>query len=444
MRTFLLIWAGQTISIVGSALTSFALFVWVYQQSGSVTSYALLSVFSSVAALLVGPFAGVIVDRHDRRRVMLASDVGAAVLSSVVLALAWTGQLRIWHVYPLVTAGAILSHFHGPAFTAATTLLVPRKQFARTAGLRQMSEAAASVVAPLLGAWLLMRFQIEGVVLVDLATFLFAFVTLLAVRVPAPPTTEHSPVAGTAWWRQAGQGWHYLRERRPLMRLLAYVASINFVFGLAIILFTPLVLSFGTPGEVGRVLAMGGLGALAGGILMSVTGGPRRRMAGVIGFAFVASLSLAMAGASRSLAVIGAGAFLAAMGLPLVNGSAQAIWQAKVAPEVQGRVFAFRRIIGQATIPIALLLAGPLADQVFEPLMAPGGALAATLGPWIGVGKGRGIGLIYLILAGIALAIGAWGVLSSSLTRLEQQVPDAVKPQEAPAGPAQQVTRSAE
>lgn len=442
MRTFGLVWFGQTISIIGSALTSFALYVWVYQQTGSVTQYAMINVFASLTGLLVGPFSGVAVDRYDRRRLMLLADVGAALVSSTVLALAVSGLLRPWHVYLIVAVATALLNFHGPAFTASTTLLVPRRQLARAAGMRQMSEAAASVIAPLLGGYLLIRLQLPGVVLIDLATFLFAFATLLLVRIPQPPRTEHSAVAGVSWWQQAVYGWRYLRERRPLMRLLIYVVCLNFVFGMALILFTPLVLSFATAPELGRVLSMGGAGALVGGLLMSLTGGPRKRMWGVIGFAFVASLSLVLVGASRSLAVISVGAFLVAAGLPLINASAQAIWQAKVAPELQGRVFAFRRLLGQGSTPIALLLAGPLADRVFEPWMAEGGALAGSVGRFIGVGDGRGIALLYLVLAGLVLGIGIWGALSRGLSRVEEEVPDAISakpPQadsQAPRGPA--------
>lgn len=428
MRTFGLVWFGQTISIIGSALTSFALYVWVYQQTGSVTQYAMINVFASLTGLLIGPFSGVVVDRHDRRRIMFLADIGAAVVSGSVLALALSGLLRPWHVYIIVAVATALLNFHGPAFTASTTLLVPRSQLARAAGLRQMSEAGASVLAPLLGGFLLIRLQLPGVVLVDLSTFVFAFVTLLLVRIPQPPKTEHSAVAGVSWWRQAMYGWRYLRERGPLMRLLTYVVCLNFVFGMALILFTPLILSFATAAELGRVLSMGGVGALAGGLLMSLTGGPKKRMWGVIGFAFVTSLSLALVGASRSLVLISVGAFLVAAGLPLINASAQAIWQAKVAPEVQGRVFAFRRLLGQASMPIALLLAGPLADRVFEPAMAEGGALAGSVGRYIGVGNGRGIALLYLILAVIVLGIGIWGLLSRSLNRVEE-VPDAVAQQ---------------
>lgn len=426
MRTFGLVWFGQTISIIGSALTSFALYVWVYQQTGSVTQYAMINVFASLTGLLVGPFSGVAVDRYDRRRLMLLSDVGAALVSSTVLALAVSGLLRPWHVYLIVAVATALLNFHGPAFTASTTLLVPRRQLARAAGMRQMSEAGASVIAPLLGGYLLIRFQLPGVVLVDLTTFLFAFVTLLLVRIPQPPRTEHSAVAGVSWWQQAVYGWRYLKERRPLMRLLIYVVCLNFVFGMALILFTPLVLSFATAPELGRVLSMGGAGALVGGLLMSLTGGPKKRMWGVIGFAFMASLSLVLVGASRSLAVISVGAFLVAAGLPLINASAQAIWQAKVAPELQGRVFAFRRLLGQGSTPIALLLAGPLADRVFEPWMAEGGALAGSVGRFIGVGDGRGIALLYLVLAGLVLGIGIWGALSRGLSRVEEEVPDAI------------------
>ena len=442
MRTFGLVWFGQTVSIIGSALTSFALYVWVYQQTGSVTQYAMINVFASLTGLLVGPFSGVAVDRYDRRRLMLLADVGAALVSSSVLALAVSGLLRPWHVYLIVAVATALLNFHGPAFTASTTLLVPRRQLARAAGMRQMSEAAASVIAPLLGGYLLIRLQLPGVVLIDLTTFLFAFVTLLLVRIPQPPRTEHSAVAGVSWWQQAVYGWQYLKERRPLMRLLIYVVCLNFVFGMALILFTPLVLSFATAPELGRVLSMGGAGALVGGLLMSLTGGPKKRMWGVIGFAFVASLSLVLVGASRSLAVISVGAFLVAAGLPLINASAQAIWQAKVAPELQGRVFAFRRLLGQGSTPIALLLAGPLADRVFEPWMAEGGALAGSVGRFIGVGDGRGIALLYLVLAVLVLGIGIWGALSRGLAGVEEEVPDAIasKPpqagSQAPQGPA--------
>jgi hypothetical protein len=172
---------------------------------------------------------------------------------------------------------------------------------------------------------------------------------------------------------------------------------------------------------------MGGLGAFVGGLVMSLTGGPRRRMRGVISFAFMASASLILAGASQSLLLIGTGAFLAAAGLPLINGCAQAIWQVKIAPEVQGRVFAFRRLLGQASIPIALLAAGPLTDHLFAPLMSTGGALEPSLGPWLGTGQRGGIALIYLILATVAFVIGLVGSFSRSLNRLEQDLPDVVR-----------------
>jgi MFS family permease len=435
MRTFLVVWFGQTISIIGSALTSFALYVWVYQTTGSVTQYALVNVFASLAGLLVGPYAGVVVDRHDRRRVMLLSDVGEALISLTILLLAVSGLLRPWQVYLIVGTSTALLSFHGPAFTAATTLLVPRRQFARTAGMRQMSEAASSVLAPLLGGYLLLRIHLQGLVSIDLVTFVFAFATLLMVRIPSPPQSEHSAAPSTSWWRQAGYGWQYLRQRRPLMRLLEYVLCLNFVFSMALVLFTPLVLSFATAAELGRVLALGGVGALAGGLLISLVGGPKKRIWGVISFAFVSSASLAIVAFSRSLPAISVGAFLIAAGLPVINSSAQAIWQAKVAPEVQGRVFAFRRVIGQASMPIAILLAGPLADFC-KPLLRTGGALADSAGRLVGVGEGRGIALVYLLLAVATLGIGIWGILSRGLNRLEQEVPDALAKPEGPPGEA--------
>jgi MFS family permease len=437
MRTFSLIWFGQTISIIGSSLTGFALYVWIFQQTGSVTRYTMLSVLAALPSILIGPFTGVLIDRWERRRVMILADVASAVVSCTVLALAATGNLRVWHIYPLVMASTLFANLQNPAFTAATTMLVPKQQFARAEGMRQFGEAAARIVAPLVAGYLLLRIRLQGVVLVDLSTFFVALIVSLIVSIPDPErTTEHGAVAGVSWWRQAYYGWSYLKLRPPLFRLLIYISLLNFFVGFAMVLFTPLMLSFATPAGLGTVLSTAGAGAVLGGLLLGVTGGPRRRIHGVLGFAFVAGPAIFLVGLSRSLPLIAAGAFLVAAGLPWINGSSQAIWQAKVAPEVQGRVFAFRRILAQATAPVAFLIAGPLADRICEPLMAPGGALAGSVGALIGVGKGRGIALIYLATGVITVLVGLGGLLWRGLHRIEDEVPDAVGEEKAQTAPA--------
>jgi len=428
LRGFTILWVGQTVSLIGSALTSFALYVWVLQQTHSVTRYTLIAVVASLPAILLGPLTGVAVDRYDRRRVMLAADALSALTSLAVLALVLRGALRVWEVYPIVMVTTLLASLRVPAFSASITLLVPQRHYARAAGLRQSSEAGAAIVAPVVAGFLLAAIGLASVIAVDLITFLAGLASTLVVAIPRPPAdSEHAAAGGSSWWRQAGYGWTYLHARRPLLRLLIYISLLNLLVGQAIILFAPLVLAFASSRALGAVLSLAGAGGLAGGLLVGITGGPRKRMLGIVGFALLAGPAMFVVGSTRLLPLIAAGAFTVAFGLPLINSSAQAIFQAKVAPEVQGRVFAFRRIVGQISSPITYLLAGPLADRVFEPLMMSRRPLALALARVTGAGNGRGIAVIFLLCGVATLLLGLCGLVSHRLNRLEDEVPDALQ-----------------
>lgn len=430
LRSFVMVWMGQTISIMGSSMTGFALSVWVFQQAHSVTKFTMISVVGSLATILAAPYSGVIIDRWDRRRVMIGADLAAAGVSLVVLTLAATGALRIWQVYPLVMVTSVLANLQSPAFSAAVTLLIPKAHYGRAEGMRQFGEAGAAIVAPLLAGVLVVTIGLAGVIAIDLGTFLIGGLMTLLVRIPSPAVDA----SAVSWMERAAYGYHYLRQRPPLLRLLAYISSVNFVIVFAMILFLPLVLSLASPKELGTILSLAAAGSIVGSLAVSVTGGPRRRILGVVACGFLAGPSIVLIAFGRSWPLIALGAFLVAVVIPLANASSQAIWQSKVAPAVQGRVFAFRRVVAQATSPVAFLLAGPLSDRVFGPLMAPSGALAASLGPWIGVGKERGIAAIYLILGPLTVGLGIWGALSPRLQSVEDDVPDAVI-DPLPAGP---------
>jgi DHA3 family macrolide efflux protein-like MFS transporter len=426
MATFAVIWTGQVISALGSYLTGFALGVWIYQQTGSATLFAFISLATTVPAILLSPFAGALVDRWDRRWAMIVSDGGAAAATLVLALLIWRGRLELWHIYVLMTIISSFSSLSWPAFTAAITMLVPSRHLGRASGMTQVGDAGAQILSPLIAGALLVSIGRQGVVLIDFISYFFAIVALLVVRIPRPAVTAEKTQERSSLWSEAKLGWSFIRERQGLLSLLLLLAVTNTGAGLIQVLLAPMVLSFASPDLLGRVLTTAGFGVLAGGLLMSVWGGPRRRVAGILGFLLLQGLILPIGALRQSIVLIATGAFVYMFAIPIINGASQAIWQVKVAPDVQGRVFAARRMVALSTLPIAYLIAGPLADHVFEPLLAAGGPLAGSVGQIIGVGKGRGIALMLMVIGVLTMVAVAAASRLPRLMRLESELPDAV------------------
>jgi hypothetical protein len=357
---------------------------------------------------------------------MLFSDLGAgaSILSIAILML--TGHLASWHICIAMAINSACTAFRWPAYTAATTLLIPKKHYGRAGGLVATAEAIAQTVSPVLGALLLGLIRIQGIFLIDFATFIFSTLTLLLVRFPRPLKTGETGGAKTSLLREASYGWTYIYSRPGLLGLLIFFAFTNFFSGFVLVLTTPLVLSFGSASLLGTVLSIGGIGFLGGSLVMSAWGGPTRRMNGVFGFQIVRGLCFILAGAAPSGRLIGIAAFSLFFSNPFIDGCSQAIWQSKVPPNVQGRVFAARRMVAFSSIPVAYLCAGPLADYFFEPWLSVGGRLAPTAGRLIGAGPGRGIALLFIIMGIATLLMVAAAHLYPRLRFLEDEVVDAI------------------
>lgn len=428
---FVLTWSGQLISLVGSGLTTFAISVQVYQDTGSITRFSLVAFFSALPTMVLSPIAGALVDRWDRRKVMLYSDLGAgfgtlAIWLLLVAAKAGRWQIQPWHFYGPIALGSACVAFRWPAQYATTSLLVPKRHLGRANGLLELANGAGLIAAPVVAAVLVTRIGTEGVVLIDLATFAFALVTLLIVRFPQPPPSAEGQAGKGSVWREAAYGWAFIRTRPGLLRLVLFVAVMNMITGLLAVLITPLVLSFADIPTLGLIQSAAGLGILAGGVVMSVWGGPRRRIRGIIGFHALSGCALFLAAFPASVLLISIGASLVFFTIPLVASCAQAIWQAKVAPDLQGRVFSMRRMISLAAPPVAALLAGPLADGLFEPWLRPGGALAGTVGKVVGTGPGRGIALLCVALGLLAWLNALVAYLSPRVRNVEDELPEAL------------------
>lgn len=425
MRTFSIVWLGQLVSLVGSSVTSFALGVWVYQLTGSATQFSLIAVCAVLPTILLAPLAGVLIDRYDRRRIMLLSDSGAALGTLSLLLLLLAGELELWHIYLLTTLSATFNGLQWPAYNAAITLLVPARQLGRANGMVLAGRAVAQLAAPLLGALLLQTVDLLGVVVIDLLTFCCALLSLLSVRFPHQPATRRDGEKQQSLWAEALYSWIYLKARRGLLDLLVFFALANFIAGILQVLVTPLVLSFATATALATVLSVGGLGMLAGSVALSVWGGPRRAVNGVFGFMALCGLCALAAGLQASVWLIAVSACGFFFALPFINGCTQTIFQRKVDAAVQGRVFALNGAVASAAMPLAYLLAGPLADYLFEPLLLADGPLSASLGVPLGVGPGRGIGLLFIVLGIAILALTLIAYRRPQLRGLEDELPDA-------------------
>jgi MFS family permease len=426
MKTFRIIWLGQLLSLLGSGLNAFALGVWVYQQTGSTTQFALVLFSGSLPGVLLLPVAGLLADRWDRRLTMVLSDVGAGLGALALALMFFSGHVSIGWIYVLLIFSSSLATFQRPAYSAAVGQFVSKDDLTRANGMVRTAQAVAQLFAPLLAGLLLSFLSIGTIMFIDVLSFAAAIATLLFVRFPEMPKAEPQAGGASNWRREITQGFSYIGARQGLLSLMVFFAVLNFAGSSANALVQPLILTFASPRALGTMLTTAGIGLLIGSVLMSVWGGPKRRVLGIFGFMPLAGVGILIAGLRPSIPVVVAGLILAFFSLPFIEGSTTAIVQSKVDPNVQGRVFAVTHVIASGLAPIAYVLAGFLSDRVFEPLMAPDGALAPVFGPFLGVGKGRGMGLILLLIGVILLLTTAVGAMLPRLRNIEDDLPDAV------------------
>lgn len=418
--TFLIVWFGQLISLLGSALTSFALGVWVFQRTGSETQFALTFLFLVLPRVLLGPFAGALVDRWDRRIAMIVGDTGAALSTFAVALLLFAGRLEVWHVYLATAMSTAFGTIQRPAYSATVSLLIPKDQLGRASGMRRIAASTAELLAPALAGLLVITIGIERVILMDVATFFIAVTTLLIVRFPLPPKTYAPRDAEPSLWREAQDGWRYIAARPGLRGLMLMYAGTSF-FGMTTeVLLTPYMLAMNSPAALGWVVSATGAGLLLGGLLLTVWGGPKRRVIGILGFEMVVSACTIVVGFRLPAVGIALTMLVYFVAIALSDGIGEALWQSRVAPAFQGRVFALRDMVALAALPLGLMITAPLAEFALEPALRPGGALTPTLGPLIGLGDGRGIGLIFILTGVLNALIVALAWLNPHIRRVEE------------------------
>jgi MFS family permease len=355
---------------------------------------------------------------------MMLSDLAAGLATIAILGLYSLDRLEIWHLYVLGIFSGSFQAFQWPAYGAAITLLMPKQQYGRASGMISLAESGANILAPLLAGVLIVTIGLSSILLIDIATFLFAIGALLAVHIPQPAVTTEGRAGQGSLLKEAAYGFRYILARPSLLGLQLVFFVGNLATSMGFTVMAPMILAQTNNNAtiLGSVQSIGALGGVVGGLLMTAWGGPKRRVHGVL-------LGHVVTGACQALRAFGLpfwylGGFVGSGTVPVLNGSNQAIWQAKVAPDVQGRVFSVRRLIAQISAPLAILLAGPLADRVFEPAMQPGGALAGTLGGLLGAGPGHGMALMMLLTGLVVVAAGAVPYAIPAVRDAEILLPD--------------------
>jgi MFS family permease len=422
MRRFLGIAGSQLVSLTGSAMTAFAVPLWIYLETGSLVNFALFAAVSLVPGMLVLPFAGVLVDRHSRRAVMLVSDTVSATVQVSLLVLLLTGSLQIWHIYALLSALSVAVTFHRLAYASAIPQIVPKRYLGHANGLVQVGNGVGQFLVPVAAVGVLAAIGLEGILFLDVLSYAVATTVLVLVRFPVRMAYRRRETMAT----EIRSGFRYAMGSPGLRAMLLFFASINIFLGPLLILIQPLVLDFGTLRSVTEVSVAGGIGATVGGVAMALWGGPaRRKMLGVLCSALALAVAAAIAGLRPSVPVVATGVFGMFVGLTIMNAIYATIVQVKIPARFHGRVFAVNTLFAFCTLPIGFIVVGPTLSGALNPLLEPGGALAGTVGQLIGTGPGRGTGLTYILLAAAIAVLAAVALRYRPLARFDRDVPDA-------------------
>jgi DHA3 family macrolide efflux protein-like MFS transporter len=366
---FVLIWIGQAFSLVGSSLVQFALVWWMTRATGSATVLATATLMALLPQILLGPFVGALVDRWNRRLIMIIADTAIATATLVLILLFATAAVQVWHVYIILLVRSLGGAFHHPAMTASTSLMVPKKHLARLAGMNQTLQGLLSVFAPPLGALLIGLLPMQGVLAIDIATAALAVLPLLVLSIPKPPrqTAVANGTAGkTTYWHDLREGFTYVVKWPGLLGLILLAMMLNFLLIPSSSL-SPLVVTkvFGKGVvELGWTETFFGLGVIIGGLVLSTWGGFKRKIVtslmGILGIG--TGVILVGAAPINLFFLILVAYFVMGATQVFANGPLQAIFQSAIEPDMQGRVFSLISTGATAMMPLSLLVAGPISD----------------------------------------------------------------------------------
>lgn len=397
-KRYIIFWLSQSISQLGSAMTGFALILWVYTINQSALTVSLMSFCNYVPYIIVSLSAGTFVDRHSKKKIMLVADSIAAVCSTFVLIMWLINGLQIWHIYLVNGVIGFMNAFQSPAASVAIGRIVPKDKLANVSGMNSFSSNLAAVLTPVFASFLFAFSGLKIILLIDLCSFVAAFsVLLFVIHIPEYETERK---AGKSAFAGCKEGYGFLLKNRGILMIVLTMALLNFFSRLTYEnILSPMILSRSGNNSValGVVNAVIGIGGIVGGIIVSA-GKLSKNSIKMIYFSAALSFLFGdlMMGAGRNIVMWSIAGFFASFPIPFINAGQNVILYRQVPDEMQGRVFAVRNGIQYSTIPIGILLGGFLADYVFEPFMQTENRIAAILGQIVGKGAGSGMAVMFL------------------------------------------------
>lgn len=429
MRGLFMIWLGQMVSGIASSITAVALPIWIFSITDSGTAVAFLEFFFFGSYLLAVLFAGILIDRSDRKTMMLMYDFLSLSSLAVLLVLETAGLLEVWHLYIAAVLQGVGSAFQAPSYAAAITTMVSRHQYIRANSLMSLLYGIPEIFGPVLAGLTYVIIGLSGIIVMNLIAFVISIGVLLFVNIPATPQTAEGEQSHNKFLSEAIYGIKYIFQRPALLGLQLIFFTGNLFTGIALsaaALYPMILLRTGNNPEVlGTIQSVGALASVVAGIVLTAWGGIKRPARAIIlGWMISSFLGLTLFGVGQVIWIWLIAIIVDSIFDPVVNVSIDAFLQAKVPPDLQGRVFSASDFISQAMIPFTALIAGYFGDQIFEPAMSTGGSLVTMFGWLVGTGPGSGFGLLIFLCGVGGTLIGLAGYLTPSIRNVDRLVPD--------------------
>ncbi|BAY86149.1 major facilitator superfamily transporter [Calothrix parasitica NIES-267] len=421
-----MIWIGQLASLLGSEMTNFALTIWAWEVTEQATPLSLILFFTQTPRIIAALFAGVLVDRMNRKKLMILGDLIAGFSTIAILILYLTKNLQIWHLYLSAAVNGLFGYLQTLAYSASLSLIVPKQHYSRATALNGIQMSGSYILAPALAGFFYTLMGLAGILAIDIFTFIIAISTLIFINIPQPKNNEVRHRNIKSQWQELTFGFRYLFRYPPLIAILIFWLGNNLIDGMNFAILTAMILARSNNDStiLSTLLTTFGIGGLLGGVTISIWGGSKRKIHGLLTGSAIWKLGLLTLSLALEIRFKMIAAFVSGFSSPFPSSSNQAIWLSKVEPDIQGRVFAARFLIAQIPTSLGAAIAGLLADHFFEPAMKTGGILAPIFGNIFGTQTGAGMALMISILSICGALIAFFGYAFPLLRDVEKTIPD--------------------
>ena len=427
-RPFTILLIGQAISLFGSSLTGFALGVWAYHQVGSVTIYSLIALANILPIVLLSPLAGAVVDKMSRKKIIIVAQIAAILITGTLALLYWSGVLKPWHVIGLVALNSCFNAFVLPAVSATVPLMVQKSNLTRANGMIALAFGLIELITPALAGTLYTQVGMEVVFIVDIVTFLIGITVLLFIMIPQPKfksVEEELRTKSQSLFESIAEGWHYLKSEPSLLAMIGFYSAVAATLVAIGIMVQPMILGFTDAQHMGFIMSFAATGVLVGSSLMIILKNIETHMPIILIVTLIVGVGCIFTPIFTTPWIIAFGGFVMMCCFPIFDTNNRALFQRKVEATKLGRVVGLRNFCLGLAQSIMLMVAGPLADGVFEPAMQEGGFLVPYFADIYGVGQGRGIAVMISILGCIMTFLVICAFMVKRIRKIDTLIEDA-------------------